>query len=71
MADSEGSIVVNDEAVRARIATLHSLCHDLLRERPLEAGVDPLFDVCAEGEARRIFERVFGPRLTVVNGGKV
>jgi ATP-dependent exoDNAse (exonuclease V) beta subunit len=27
----------------ARIATIHAFCGDLLQERPIEAGVDPLF----------------------------
>src|SRR5215467_4125565 len=26
----------------ARIGTIHSFCSDLLRERPVEAGIDPL-----------------------------
>ncbi len=43
----------------ARIGTIHSLCADLLRERPVEARVDPLFEVCAEDEAERIFEQTF------------
>src|SRR5581483_3276129 len=32
----------------ARVGTIHSFCADLLRERPLAAGVDPLFEVAAE-----------------------
>src|SRR6185503_4362484 len=28
----------------ARIGTIHSFCADTLRERPVEAGIDPLFD---------------------------
>ena len=43
----------------ARIGTIHSLCADLLRERPVEAEVDPLFEVCAEDEAERLFEQAF------------
>ncbi len=35
----------------ARIGTIHSFCADLLRERPVEARIDPLFEVAAEGEA--------------------
>src|SRR5690606_15066553 len=33
----------------ARVGTIHGLCADLLRERPVEAGVDPLFAVLPEG----------------------
>jgi ATP-dependent helicase/nuclease subunit A len=43
----------------ARIGTIHSLCADLLRERPVEAGVDPLFEVSAEDEAERLFDQAF------------
>ena len=31
-------------------------CADLLRERPVEARVDPLFEVAAEDEAERLFD---------------
>ena len=34
----------------ARIGTIHAFCGDLLRERPVEAGVDPLFEVSPEEE---------------------
>lgn len=44
----------------ARIGTIHGLCADLLRERPIEAGLDPLFQVAPEPEAARLFDRAFG-----------
>jgi ATP-dependent exoDNAse (exonuclease V) beta subunit len=43
----------------ARIGTIHSFCSDLLRERPVEAGVDPLFEVAAGDVAWRTFGRCF------------
>jgi ATP-dependent exoDNAse (exonuclease V) beta subunit len=43
----------------ARIGTIHALCADLLRERPVEARVDPLFEVAPEEEAERLFEQCF------------
>ncbi|APR82119.1 ATP-dependent nuclease, subunit A [Minicystis rosea] len=43
----------------ARIGTIHSLCADLLREFPVEARVDPLFEVTPEEEAERLFESCF------------
>ncbi len=43
----------------ARIGTIHSFCGDLLRERPVEAGVDPLFEVAAEDEGERLLDRAF------------
>lgn len=35
----------------ARISTIHSLCMDLLRAHPAEAGLDPNFTVLDEGQA--------------------
>lgn len=43
----------------ARIGTIHGFCGDLLRERPVEAGVDPDFVLLEEGETQRLFGRVF------------
>src|SRR3974390_2413361 len=43
----------------ARIGTIHAFCGDLLRERPVEAGIDPLFEVAAEVEAEDIAEQAF------------
>jgi ATP-dependent exoDNAse (exonuclease V) beta subunit len=43
----------------ARVGTIHAFCGDLLRERPVEAGVDPLFEVAAEDEAAGIADRAF------------
>ena len=43
----------------ARIGTIHSFCADLLRERPVEARVDPLFQVAAQDVAQDLFGRAF------------
>jgi ATP-dependent helicase/nuclease subunit A len=43
----------------ARIATIHAFCSDLLHERPVEAGVDPRFEVASEDEARALLDRAF------------
>ncbi len=43
----------------ARIGTIHSFCADLLRERPIEARVDPLFEVAGEDESDRMFQHAF------------
>ena len=43
----------------AEVTTIHSFCARLLRERPVEAGVDPDFVVPEEGVARELFEEVF------------
>ena len=43
----------------ARINTIHAFCGDLIRERPVEAGVDPLFEVAAEDEALGMADQAF------------
>jgi ATP-dependent helicase/nuclease subunit A len=44
----------------AHVSTIHGFCADLLRERPVEAGVDPLFEVLSEPQATRLFDDAFG-----------
>jgi ATP-dependent exoDNAse (exonuclease V) beta subunit len=44
----------------AHIGTIHAFCADLLRERPVEAGIDPLFEVLTEPAAARVFDEAFG-----------
>lgn len=43
----------------AHINTIHGFCAELLRERPVEARVDPAFEVLVGPAARRLFDRVF------------
>jgi ATP-dependent helicase/nuclease subunit A len=43
----------------ARIGTIHSFCADLLRERPVEAHVDPMFEVAPEDVAGEMFDAAF------------
>ena len=43
----------------AQISTIHGFCADLLRERPVEARVDPLFTVLTEGQAQRLYDEAF------------
>src|SRR5277367_2757418 len=43
----------------ARIGTIHSFCADLLRERPVEARVDPMFEVAPEDVAGEMFDAAF------------
>ena len=43
----------------AHVNTIHGFCAELLRERPVEARVDPLFAVLTEPEADRIYARAF------------
>jgi ATP-dependent helicase/nuclease subunit A len=43
----------------ASIGTIHSFCAQILRERPVEAGVDPGFEELSEQEAGRLYRRAF------------
>ncbi|HQY60959.1 MAG: UvrD-helicase domain-containing protein [Myxococcales bacterium] len=53
----------------AHIGTIHGFCADLLRERPVEAGIDPLFTVADEGETRRLYREAFEPWFQAVLNG--
>ena len=53
----------------AQVNTIHGFCVDLLRERPVEAGVDPRFEVLSEPEARGLFARAFDLWLEEVLAG--
>jgi ATP-dependent exoDNAse (exonuclease V) beta subunit len=48
-----------EELELARVSTIHSFCGDLLHERPIEAGIDPLFEVASEEEAEEIADAAF------------
>ena len=43
----------------SHVSTIHGFCADLLRERPVEAFVDPAFTVLTEGQADRIYGEAF------------
>jgi ATP-dependent helicase/nuclease subunit A len=43
----------------AAIGTIHSFCAQILRERPVEAGIDPAFVEAAEQETRGLYRRAF------------
>jgi ATP-dependent exoDNAse (exonuclease V) beta subunit len=43
----------------ARLNTIHGLCADLLRERPVEARVDPEFEVMTEVQSRSLYRESF------------
>ncbi|MEM1207449.1 MAG: UvrD-helicase domain-containing protein, partial [Acidobacteriota bacterium] len=60
-----------DDAVRARlddaisrleeahIGTIHSFCAEILRQRPVEAAIDPAFQEMDDGESAALYERAF------------
>ncbi|HET7543871.1 MAG TPA: UvrD-helicase domain-containing protein [Polyangiaceae bacterium] len=43
----------------AHINTIHGFCADLLRERPVDAGIDPKFEVLDESAAEALLEEAF------------
>ena len=43
----------------ARVGTIHGFCADLLRERSVDAGVDPKFQTMTEGESESLFGETF------------
>lgn len=43
----------------AAIGTIHSFCAQILRERPVEANVDPAFQDIPEQEQRQMYDRAF------------
>jgi ATP-dependent exoDNAse (exonuclease V) beta subunit len=47
------------ELEAAEIGTIHSFCADLLRERPVQARVDPLFETAAEDGSRLLLDQAF------------
>jgi ATP-dependent exoDNAse (exonuclease V) beta subunit len=49
----------------AHVSTIHGFCADLLRERPVEACIDPLFEVLTEQKAARCFNEAFDSWLNV------
>ncbi len=47
----------------AQVSTIHGFCAELLRERPVEACVDPAFTVLTESQADRHFDEAFASWL--------
>ncbi|MEW5853751.1 MAG: UvrD-helicase domain-containing protein [Myxococcota bacterium] len=56
----EGALAHLEEA---HINTIHGFCADLLRERPVEARIDPQFAVMTEPEAERLYTQAFSSWL--------
>src|SRR6266851_1910126 len=43
----------------ARLSTIHSFCGDLLKERPVEASIDPEFELMTEAQSLRLYREAF------------
>jgi ATP-dependent exoDNAse (exonuclease V) beta subunit len=56
-ADALAAALANLE--QAHVSTIHTFCADLLRERPVEARVDPRFQMMTEPQAQALFGDVF------------
>ena len=54
---------------RARIETIHAFAMNLLRERPVEAGLDPQFEVLDELGAQLAFDRSYNAWLADLLSG--
>lgn len=56
-----------EQAVRrfeeSHVSTIHGFCADLLRERPVEARIDPSFTVLTDGQQSRLFDEAFADWL--------
>lgn len=48
-----------EELEEARIGTIHAFCSDLLREHPVEACIDPLFEVAPDDLTYPLFDFAF------------
>jgi ATP-dependent helicase/nuclease subunit A len=51
--------VALEELEEAHIGTIHGFCAELLRQRPVEARVDPLFVAADEDQQSRVFDEAF------------
>jgi ATP-dependent helicase/nuclease subunit A len=43
----------------ARLSTIHSFCGDLLKERPIEARIDPQFELMTEAQSLHLYREAF------------
>ena len=47
----------------AHVSTIHGFCAELLRERPVEARIDPAFTVLTQSQADAVFDEAFAAWL--------
>ena len=47
------------EFEEAHVSTIHGFCAELLRERPVEAAIDPAFDVMTQSQSDQLFDEAF------------
>ena len=51
--------VALEDVERAEVATIHAFCQTLLKERPIDAGLDPGFQPIDEAASRLVAERIW------------
>ena len=61
-------VELNAEMDSARIGTIYSLCSEILRAQPVEAGIDPKFDIVDEGLAAALKAQLVEDTLTYLVG---
>ena len=49
----------------AHVSTIHGFCAELLRERPVEARIDPAFTVLTQSQADAVFDEAFAAWLPI------
>ncbi|MBA4492972.1 UvrD-helicase domain-containing protein [Paenactinomyces guangxiensis] len=64
--EADGWYQLSTELERARITTIHSFCRRILQRYPIEAGVDPEFNVLEEFEARWLLKEAVEETLSAV-----
>lgn len=55
--EAKGLPQLRQDLENASIGTIHSFCARVLRENPLESGIDPFFRILSDGEARMLVEK--------------
>ena len=61
--ERENWLSLGNQMDSARIGTIHSLCTEILRAHPAEAGIDPRFEVLDEGLAATLKDQVVDDAL--------
>lgn len=61
--ERESWLSLGNQMDSARIGTIHSLCTEILRAHPAEAGIDPRFEVLDEGLAATLKDQVVDDAL--------
>jgi len=57
--ERERLVLALEELEEAHIGTIHGFCAELLRQRPVEARVDPLFEAADEDQQGRLFDEAY------------